>query len=271
MVFITMTCNAAYAGKSLSAAERKAIQNAEYNKCMAITKEKGVEATIRYIREKQKGTSLKSTPTSLAEENCAADSIGLARYQTLDEIGDACEINNLVSIDSSLVEIKNKLPEERRVGSPWTRDYLIELGQYLKSRTKVSGADKPKIVITSLVRSRVDQDRICKTKTIWHRMRGKLKRYFVGGKSFADCSTDAVCSTHLTGAAVDIEIPARRSLERKLLEERLLLDRNKGRIFVIIENAGNHFHAFILPPKYQGISMKEAPINTVSFADTLAR
>lgn len=271
MVFITMLFSTPlYAGKQLSVAEKKKIENAEYVKCMAITKEKGVEATIRYIREKQKGTSLKSTPTSLAEENCAADSIGLARYQTLDEIGDACEINNLVSINSSLVEIKNKLPEERRVGRPEVRDYLIEIGQYIKSRTKVDGANKPKIVITSLVRSRVDQNRICEPKKIWQRVRGKVRRYFIGGRSFADCSTNAVCSTHLTGSAVDIEIPARSSLERKLLEERLLLDRNKGRIFVIIENVGNHFHAFILPPKYQEISMEETPINTVSFADTLA-
>jgi hypothetical protein len=99
-----------YAGEKVSIAERKAIQNSEYGKCMAITKEYWVLATIRYIREKQKGTTLKSTPTTLAEENCAADSIGLARYQTLDEIGDDCDTNNLVSIDSSLIEIKDKLP-----------------------------------------------------------------------------------------------------------------------------------------------------------------
>lgn len=272
MVFITMIFSTPlYAGKQIPATEKKKIENTEYVKCMAITKEKGVVATIRYIREKQKGTSLKSTPTSLAEENCAADSIGLARYQNLDEIGDACEINNLVSIGSSLVEIKNKLPEERRVGRPWVRDYLIELAQYLKSRAKANdGADKPKVVITSLVRSRVDQDRICEPKKILQRVHGKVKRYFIGGRSFADCSTDAVCSTHLTGAAVDIEIPPRRSLEHKWLEERLLFDRNKGRIFVIIENVGNHFHAFILPPKYQEISMEEASINTVSFVPTSA-
>lgn len=268
MVFLTILFSTPlYAGKQISVAEKKKIENAEYVKCMAITKKNGAEATIRYIREKQKGTSLKSTPTSLAEENCAADSIGLVRYQTLDEIGDACEINNLVSIGSSLVEIKNKLPEERRVGKPYVRDYLIELAQYMKSQTKATNIEKPRITVTSLVRSRIDQNRICESKKTWQRVRGKFRHFFTKGKSFADCSTDAVCSTHLTGAAVDIEIPANK-LERKLLTERLLHDRDNGRIFVIVENFGNHFHAFILPPRYQVIGMEKMPKNIVSLART---
>lgn len=240
-----------HAGKSTPVEERKNFAKLEYAKCMSIAKTDSVQGVIRYIRTNQQGTTLISTTTTLASENCVADSIGLRRYQTLGEIADDFGIE-LVPIDSVHVEIKDNLPHERRVSKPHVRDYLIELAQYISTETNAEDG-KPSITATSLVRSRIDQNRLSGVKKIWRRIKGKLKHFFVPGQSFADCSTEAICSTHLTGAAVDIQLPKNNRKARKLLEERLLDDREKGRILVILENKGNHFHVFVIPPKYQQI------------------
>jgi hypothetical protein len=59
-------------------------------------------------------------------------------------------------------------------------------------------------------------------KRKWYQER-KIKRYFVFGKSFADCSTDGFCRL-IYGGSSYIEIPANK-LERKLFGE-LLGDRD---------------------------------------------
>lgn len=256
-LFVLYTLSASadvFAEKKLSISDRKNIATAEYMRCMSIAKEKSTHDAIRYIRENQLDTTLFSTTTTLALENCAADSIGLRRYQTPGEIvHDHGKI--LSPIDSPLVWVRDDLPHERRVCLPWVRDYLIELASHIQEHPNVDYQNNEIITATSLVRSRLDQNRISQSRKMFRRIKGKIKTFFLPGKSFADCSSSAVCSTHLTGSAVDIKFP-KNLISQKLLYEKLLLDRQQGKILVIAEQKGNHYHIFIFPPEYQKISLK---------------
>ncbi len=239
------------AAKKPTDKERKDRADAEYVRCIAIAKEEGIQAMLAHIHASQKGTSLKSSPEKLAQENCAADGIGLMRYQDLDEIV-VDDGNKLVSITSSLIRIKDDVPQARHVARPWTRDYLIELATYLDQTPgmkKVAHSDA-QILVASLIRSRADQDVISRVTKVYRYIKGKFKKLAGGKRSFADCSSKAVCSTHLTGATVDISLLGADKKKRKLLITRLLEDREKGRILAILENAGNHFHVFVVPPEY---------------------
>jgi hypothetical protein len=240
-----------YATKKLTDKERKERADVEYTRCMAVAKREGVLAMLAYIRSSQKGTPLGSNPEKLAQENCTADGIGLMRYQDLDEII-ADDGGKLVSVKSPLIRIKDDVPRARHVARPWTRDYLIELAIYLEQTPgikKVAHSDA-QILVASLIRSRADQDVVSGVTKVYRYIKGKLKKFSWGRRSFADCSSEAVCSTHLTGATVDISLLGADKKKRKLLIARLLEDREKGRILAILENSGNHFHVFVIPPQY---------------------
>ena len=241
-------------GKKPTDKERKERANAEYIRCMAIVKKEGIPAMLLYVRSSQKGTPLKSSPEKLAQENCVADGFGLVRYQDIEEIV-ADDGVRLVPVTSSLILIKDDVPRARHVSRPWTRDYLIEVATYLDQTPgmkKVAHSDA-QILVASLIRSRADQDVISKVTKVYRYIKGKLRKLLGGGRrSFADCSSDAVCSTHLTGATVDISLLGVDRKKRKLLAARLLEDREEGRILAILENAGNHFHVFVIPPQPAG-------------------
>lgn len=218
---------------------------------MAVVKKDGVPVMLAYVRNSQKGTPLKSSPEKLAQENCVADGVGLARYQDIEEIV-ADDGVRLVPIASSLILIKDDVPKARHVARPWTRDYLIEVATYLDQTPgmkKVAHSDA-QILVASLIRSRTDQDAISKVTKAFRYVKGKLRKLLGGRRSFADCSSDAVCSTHLTGATVDISLLGVDRNKRKLLAARLLKDREEGRVLAILESAGNHFHVFVIPPQY---------------------
>ena len=241
------------AGKKPTDKERKERANAEYVRCTAISKKGGVSAMLAYVKNSQKGTPLKSSPEKLAQENCVADGFGLARYQDIEEIV-ADDGVRLVPVSSSLILIKDDVPQARHVARPWTRDYLIEVASYLDQTPgmkKVAHSDA-QILVASLIRSRTDQDAISKVTKAYRYIKGKLRKLLGGRRSFADCSSDAVCSTHLTGATVDISLLGVDRKKRKLLAERLLEDREEGRILAILESAGNHFHVFVIPPQPAG-------------------
>lgn len=241
-----------YASKKMTAKERKERANVEYARCMAITKEKGVPATLAYIREQQTGTALASSPEKLAEENCAADAMELPRYQDLDEIL-ADEGDELVELSSPLIKIKDDVPQSRHFACSWTCGYLTELATYVQEKLgHDANAENPKaeLLVASLVRSKVNQDALSRVKVFYKRIKKKLKKFISGGRSFADCSSRAVCSTHLTGATVDISLLGADRKTKKLLVARLLEDREKGRVLAIFERAGNHFHILVIPPQY---------------------
>ncbi|HAT68309.1 MAG TPA: hypothetical protein DCS20_01710 [Candidatus Yonathbacteria bacterium] len=241
----------AFAAKRPTDKERKDRANVEYAHCIAIAEKEGVSAMLAYIRNSQKGTSLKGSPEKLAQENCAADGMGLKRYQDLNEIV-IDEGEKLVSLESSLVQIKDNVPRARHVACSWACGYAVELATHLDQTPgmkKIAHSDA-QILVASLVRSRVDQDLISKATKVYRYLRGKVKKYSKGKVSFADCSSKAVCSTHLTGATIDISLLGVDKKKRELLASRLLEDRERGRILVILEIVGNHFHVFVIPPEY---------------------
>lgn len=240
----------AFAAKKPTDKERKERADAEYARCMAVAKNEGIPAMLAYVRKSQKGTSLKGSPEKLAQENCVADGFGLTRHQDLQKIV-SNQGSELVPLISPLIKIKN-VPEERHVACSWTCGYLVQLAMYmdLASGTKDILRTEPQLTVTSLVRSRVDQNGISKAKKFYRRIKGKLKKFIGGRRSFADCSSKAVCSTHLTGSTVDISIAGVDEKKFQLLEARLLEDRENGRILVILERAGGHFHVFVIPPEY---------------------
>ncbi|MBI5799024.1 MAG: hypothetical protein HZB10_03780 [Candidatus Yonathbacteria bacterium] len=237
--------------KALTDTKRKELANAEYSRCMSIAEKDGVYAVVAYVRESQKGTLLIGTAEKLAQENCVADAIGLNRYEDIDEIIEDYG-NLLVPIATPLIRVGRNVPLARHVARPWTRDYLVELSQYLKQNAPWEKGTRPdaQILVASTIRSRVDQKRITRTTMVYRYIKGKFKKFFRSKQSFADCSTKAVCSTHLTGASVDVSLLGANGKKRALLAERLLDDRENGRILVIEERAGNHFHVFVIPPLY---------------------
>ncbi|MHB1118284.1 MAG: hypothetical protein ACYCZ7_02025 [Minisyncoccota bacterium] len=246
---VLLVSDPSYADKKLTDKERRERANTEYARCMAVAREEGIPAMFAYIRKEQKGSSLKGSPEKLAQENCAADGIGLMRYQDLSEI--IADQKKLTPLSSPLVKIKN-VPQARSVACSWTCRYIVELATYAKKASDVKTNPKlePSLVVTSLVRSRTVQDEISKVSKFYRRIKGKIRRFTAGGRSFADCSTKAICSTHLTGSTFDISLLGVDKKKRKILAERLCEDRENGRILAILESAGNHFHVFVIPPQY---------------------
>lgn len=273
MVLVFLLC---FSGTSIALsgptdAERKEEAAREYEHCMLMGKYDGVIGVITYVREQQAGSSLRSDSKKLAQENCVADSLGLFRYQDLDEIIAADDGISLVSVDAPFVGMNNAVPHERHVSRLWTRDWLYETAQYYR---EISHGKK--LRIASLVRSRIDQDKLSGVKKMYHRVRGRLRIMLSKKRSFADCSSSAVCSTHLTGAAIDVSLLGVSKKDRALLSERLLKDRDEGRILVIYEKKGNHFHVFVLPHEYvfpiesvlwfESIKHEDAPASSVPVA-----
>ncbi|MFA5997485.1 MAG: hypothetical protein WC791_03255 [Candidatus Paceibacterota bacterium] len=245
--------------------ERKEAATREYAYCMFLGKYVGVSGVISYIQGQQTGSSLYGNSEKLAQENCIADTLGLIRYRDLDEIIAADDGVNLVSVDAPFVGMNKAVPHERHVARPCTRDYLYEIAQYYR---EISGGKK--LRVASLVRSRVDQDRLSGVKKFYRRVRGRLKMMLSKKRSFADCSSSAVCSTHLTGAAIDISLRGVSKKERALLSERLLRDREAGRILVIHERVGKHFHVFVLPKQPVFLIESVLSPNNIMFEDTTA-
>lgn len=225
-------------------AERKDEALQEYQRCMSIGAQGGIQAVLLYVWEEQSGSSLRGGSPKLAQENCIADTLNLPRYQDLDDIV-LDDGGRLVQVSSPYLDVNGGVPRERHVAMSWTRDYLFERAEFFKSVTKGK-----KLRIASLVRSRDDQDGLSGVKKFYYRVKGRLKKVFRKRRSFADCSHNSVCSTHLTGAAVDISLRGLTKKEQVLLSERLLEDREQGRILVIHEKKGNHFHVFVIPPEY---------------------
>lgn len=248
-----------FAAKKPTDKERKERADVEYAWCMAIAKNEGIPAMLAHVRNSQRGTSLKSSPEKLAQENCVADGFGLTRHQNIKKIV-SNEGNELVPLVSPLIKIKN-VPKERHVACSWTCGYLVQLAMYiaLASETKGILRTEPQLTVTSLIRSRVDQNRISKAKKFYRRIKGKFKKFMGGRQSFADCSSRAICSTHLTGSTVDISIAGVDEKKFQILEARLLEDREKGRILVILERAGGHFHVFVIPPEHVVSTETPAP------------
>lgn len=176
------------------------------------------------------------TPEKLANEVCLADALGLKRYETLADIVAANAQGELVEIPVlPHLEIADDLPLARRYARPWVRDWLVALArdmeQFVEKENREGRRTSAVIRIGSLVRSYHDQRRQT--------------------NSPASCQTE-ICSTHTTGATVDISNNRFRlgGKEQRWLRERLLADRKTGKIIMIEEAHPPHFHLFVIPPEF---------------------
>ena len=193
---------------------------------------RALERNLRYRFD----ASIFGSPEKLANEVCLSDALGLKRYETLAEIEAANAQGELVEIPIlPHLEIADDLPDARRYARPWVRDYLVALArdveQFVEKEGRAWRGTSAMIRVGSLVRSYADQRRQT--------------------NSPASCQSE-ICSTHTTGAAVDIS-NNRFSLlkkEQRWLRERLLADRKMGKIIMIEEAHPPHFHLFVLPPEF---------------------
>ena len=164
---------------------------------------------------------LGGSPEKLGNEVCLADALGLKRYETLADI-EAAKGTELVEVFASpVLIISDQLPDERRFARPWVRDYLVALSRAMEAHfaKEEGGGDFTPLRVTSLVRSYKDQRR--------------------QKNSPASCRSE-ICSTHTTGATVDISNNF-FYLGRK---------ERQGKIIMIQESFPPHFHVLVLPPEF---------------------
>ena len=219
-------------GMSLSARQNEAIK--AYNACVS-----GGADPLRHAMDlayARKDTFLlKGTPEQLGSEICLADVIGLSRYKTIDDINKATLSGELVSVDSPLLAFPPELPLDRRFARPWVREYILSVARDLESYLKAEHAayELPLLRIPSVVRSFDVQNNLVRS-----------------GRSPAGCGSLPICSTHTTGSTIDISVRFLSLKEFVWLEHRLREDRKAGKIIMIYEVFGGHFHMFVVPPEY---------------------
>lgn len=207
-----------------------------YNECVSNEYDDPLRHALELAYEYKEERSLKGTPEKLGRESCVADMLGLSRYETIADINNAKKTGELVLVDSHLVDIPDDVPMERHYARVWVRDYITSLAQdmqtYLRSRGIVS-FHASVLRVPSIVRSFDVQDRLVRN-----------------GKSPANCRFHAICSTHTTGSTIDISSRRIGIVGYTWLLGRLLEDRKNGKILIILESLGGHFHVFVIPPKY---------------------
>lgn len=233
---------------SLSPRQIEAIN--AYNQCVNNEDDDPVRYAMKLAYEYKDEPSLKGTPVKLGRESCLADMFHLSRYETIDDIGKAIKRKELVLVDPPFVEIPDDIPIERRFARVWVKDYITSLAHdmeiYMRSRGIVA-LQTHVLRVPSIVRSFDVQDRLVRS-----------------GRSPANCNFRAICSTHTTGSTIDISTRRIGIIGYTWLLERLLQDRKDGKILVILESLGGHFHVFVIPPAYiswygSGSPLKEPP------------
>lgn len=190
--------------------------------------------------------SLKGSPVKLGRETCLAEVMGLTHYRTVAEIARAVEARELVTITSSLIAFPDDVPLERRVARPWVNDYIVTLAKDMErfvNAERVEHSD-PLLRIPSTVRS--------------FDVQGRLVRM---GRSPANCDYLPICSTHTTGSSIDISLRYLSAQQFAWLEARLRADRKAGKILVISEFLGGHFHMLVIPPEYVAWYHEHEPNN----------
>ena len=227
-----------YTPPPLGSGGRMAERVSAYKYCMYSETDDRIAFALELNLEFRDDPDLKGAPKKIAYEVCLADALGLKRYEFQGEI-DAAKGVELFPIVSEYINHPGELTGERRFARPWVRDYALEVAtamhQYFANQ---SGAGSSSFLspeplrVTSLIRSFKDQRR--------------------QRNSPASCVNE-ICSTHTTGGAIDfsnssVYVGAK---ERAWIKERLLEDRQKGKIVMIQEFSPPHFHVFVIPPEYR--------------------
>jgi hypothetical protein len=227
--------------RGLSDKQNKAIR--AHNICVS-----GGDNALRHAMdlayEAKDDTSLKGTPEKLGRETCLAKVLGLSHYFSDRHIDDAVAVQELVVITSPLLAYPADVPLGRRVARPWVNDYIVLLAKDMErfvNEERVEHSD-PLLRIPSTTRSFDGQDRLVRM-----------------GKSPANCFYLPICSTHTTGSAIDISVRFLSPAQFTWLEARLREDRRSGKILIIYEQRGGHFHMFVIPPVYVAWYKEDAP------------
>lgn len=170
------------------------------------------------------------------QEVCFVRAFDLKGFQSQSDINRA-KGRLLFEPRSPYLEIPYGLvPSDRRLVRPWVSKYLSELASTLRATAIVDGIPENNLKnlrVTDMVRSYANQNSLVRR-----------------GYSPADCRYEFLCSSHTSGSSVDLGIKFLSRIERERLENQLKVDQKARKIFFIIEN--NHFHVFVLPPKYIG-------------------
>lgn len=207
--------------------------------CMAHA-EKGREAVLDHVFgaftfEIAEATSMadsiwRGSPEHHGNEVCLARMIGLSQYASPDAVSQDAGIELVPMTSSQLYLPPNMFREEERFARPWVHTYLELLASRLANRLgvdeRIFGA---RLRVTSLLRTVPVQQHLVRR-----------------GMSPADCRHVFLCSTHTTGAAVDLGFRGVEWKERQALFELLVEDQVHRKVYFIIE--GSHFHLFVLPP-----------------------
>jgi hypothetical protein len=141
----------------------------------------------------------------------------------------------LVAISSPLLGFPDDVPRNRRVARSWVNEYIVSLAkdmEHYMNQEQVEHPD-PLLRIPSTVRSFDVQEQLVRAR-----------------RTPASCKYPPICSTHTTGSSVDISLRYLSGKQFRWLESRLREDRKAGKILMISEFLGGHFHMFVIPPEY---------------------
>ena len=207
-----------------------------YKHCMYDETDDRIQYAISLNMKSKDDPSLRGTPEKLGYEVCLADALGFKRYENQASIDAAQTSAELVELSDQSLYFPSDVPNERRYTRPWVRDYIIaiarDMNTYFAGEAKKANEtiDITQLRVSSTVRSFADQRRQA---------------------SPAACFNE-ICSTHTTGAAVDISNHFLKvgPRERLWIKERLLDERKKGKIVMIQEFWRPHFHVLVIPPQF---------------------
>lgn len=212
-----------------------------YKHCMYDETDDRIGYAINLNMKWRMDPSLRGSPEKLGYEVCLTDALGLKRYEDQASIDAAQTSGELVELSDLSLYFPSEVPSERRFTRPWVRDYIVgiarDMNMHFVDEAKKTHEEVTQLRVSSTVRSFRDQRRQA---------------------SPAACRNE-ICSTHTTGAAVDISNHFLKvgPRERLWIKERLIEDRKKGKIMIIQEFWRPHFHVLVIPPEFITAPRKE--------------
>ncbi len=203
-----------------------------YEACVAgaqhAKKEEGLFHALDQAFAAQEENPFRGSPDKLGTEICIAELLGLFPFESDDTIASATERGELFEFSFDRIVFAPELAFHRRVGRSWVPLYLNELTRAMSEA--FPEAALPLLRIPSVVRTKEGQQRL-----------------FSQGRTPARCDMKGLCSTHTSGAAVDISLQMLDAVRLAWLAKRLQQDIHDRKILAILERKGGHFHVFILP------------------------
>lgn len=218
--------------RALTAKQRATI--VVYEACMegaeSVGKDERLFRALDLAFAAQEENPFRGSPDKLGTEICIAELLGLLPFESDDTIASATERGELFEFSFDRIVFAPELAFHRRVGRSWVPLYLNELTRSMSEA--FPEAALPLLRIPSVVRTKEGQQRL-----------------FLQGRTPARCDMKGLCSTHTSGAAIDISLRMLDGARFAWLTERLQQDIRERKILAILEGKGGHFHVFVLPPE----------------------